>query len=365
MRALLSAHGMEHKHLAHALDIDPSALSRSLSGQRDFKTVEVAYIADVFNVPVSHLLDDEPKVRSSVKLAARSQPGATPAIEEALDRSKALIAVRALIGPDPHRPLPGTYDLDTNHTAWEQGEKLAQQAWWGLDRTSPLPRSLTELANLIEIAFSIDVALEPLPKGLDGLSAATDFSRLALVSTYPPAPRRRWTLAHELGHLLAGDSQTLVVDENLFASKAPAETRANAFAAAFLMPKGFLLSEVGSRTLSESVVEELLGTFEVSLDALAFRLHNVGVVNAAGRDVVRDMWRNISVTRSEDASQREGRYLPVRLVRQAVGEYVAGQLGVRPLAALFDVDADEFLALISPDEEEAAALSPDTSGVAA
>lgn len=59
----------------------------------------------------------------------------------------------------------------------------------------------------------------------------------------------RFTVAHELGYLLAGDGQGIHVDENIFGAACKQglnEKRANAFAAAFLMPDRAPRESVGS-----------------------------------------------------------------------------------------------------------------------
>ncbi|MBW0009488.1 MAG: ImmA/IrrE family metallo-endopeptidase, partial [Pseudonocardiales bacterium] len=70
--------------------------------------------------------------------------------------------------------------------------------------------------------------------------------RLILVSNAVSWTRQRFILAHELGHVLAGDAQNLRVDLDVMAPSSQGERtemRANAFASAFLMP---------ARTITES-----------------------------------------------------------------------------------------------------------------
>lgn len=177
------------------------------------------------------------------------------------------------------------------------------------------------------------------------------------MNTNTAAPRRRWTLAHELGHLVAGDSQQLLLDENLYSSKSPDETRANAFAAAFLMPKPTLSARWEGRIANEGLVADLLEAFGVSLDALAFRLHNLGLVNADGRDDIRAMRPAMSAQRTQAVQELQGRRFPARLLARAIEAYVAGDLGVRPLSALLEIEPDEFLRMNEPDDQEAAAMS--------
>jgi len=40
--------------------------------------------------------------------------------------------------------------------------------------------------------------------------------------------------------------------------------------------------------------------------------------------------------------------------------YMVGELGVRPLSALLQIEPDEFLRLMRPDDQEAAAMSNET-----
>jgi len=363
VRSLLSSHGMEHQELARILGIDPSGLSRALSAQREFKSVEIALIADALGVPVGALLDENPSVHPDIRIAARQQVGESPAVEAALSRAQTLISVNALL---PATPI-SSFDWIVNASAspWLQGEELAGQVRGQLSvKDGPLPADLSDLADLLERELGIDVALEPLPKGLDGLSAATGGLRLALISTYGAAPRRRWTLAHELGHLVAEDSQQLHLDENLFSSRSPDETRANAFAAAFLMPESSMRADTLKRKLTLGLVTDLLVKYGVSLDALAFRLHNLQLVNAKGRDRIRGMWPQLSAQRTEAAQERQGRRFPVRLLRRALDAYVQGELGVRPLSALLEIEPEEFLSLIKPDDQEAAAMSKEAVNAA-
>ncbi len=79
--------------------------------------------------------------------------------------------------------------------------------------------------------------------------------KLILVGTSQIPARQRFTIAHELGHLLQGDDQQLHVDANVYDTEYrldESEQRANAFAAALLMPMAHLKAAVGAAGLSES-----------------------------------------------------------------------------------------------------------------
>lgn len=96
--------------------------------------------------------------------------------------------------------------------------------------------------------------------------------------------RQRFTVAHEIGHLVLHDEPVFV--DHVFrrdqvSSEAvdPLEIEANGFAAALLMPKEFVMHAVQSRKppLRSDVVERLADDFQVSSQAMTFRLERLGV----------------------------------------------------------------------------------------
>src|ERR1039457_3590112 len=110
-----------------------------------------------------------------------------------------------------------------------------------------------------------------------------------MISSSIAAHRQRNTIAHELGRLMASDHGD-IVDENINYSRTPEESRANAFASAFLMPANARRIAFGDQSgATDQLIADLLARFRVSLDALAFRLHTLNIIDAAGRDTVRRM----------------------------------------------------------------------------
>ena len=105
--------------------------------------------------------------------------------------------------------------------------------------------------------------------------------------------RKRFTLAHELGHfILHRFDKELFVDQKKFkvmfrdemssTGEIKQEREANAFAAALLMPKSLLIREIQKLPFDladedEDVVSKLAQKFEVSTQAMAFRMANLGL----------------------------------------------------------------------------------------
>ena len=348
VRAAMEAAGMSQRALGQAIGFDPPTMSKALSGKRGFKPLELALISETLGISVQQLLADDGTTTTREAVLARVQPEGNPATEQALARVRHMLGLDDLLSEQgfaarpavrPPRPSAGQ--------PYRQGELLAQRlrSQSGLG-DADLPTDLGQLAADVEDKFDVDVAIEPLERGLDGLAIWRRHYSLIMVSSSIAAHRQRYTIAHELGHLMAGD-QGDIVDENINYSRTPAETRANAFAAAFLMPAGALRTATGEHTTpTEELIADLLARYRVSLDALAFRLHNLGIIDAAGRDAVRRMSSTRIALRQGRASDLQARHdqrWPDGLLRRAVEAYAKGRISIRPIAHLINVDPDALL----------------------
>jgi Zn-dependent peptidase ImmA (M78 family) len=105
--------------------------------------------------------------------------------------------------------------------------------------------------------------------------------RRVVVNAGEPAPRRRFTLAHEVGHwvcqVLEGHRAPLYcrdLDLSEAADRA-LEREANVFAAELLMP------EPSVRAAWTGSIADCAATFDVSEDAMHWRLYNLRVVEEA------------------------------------------------------------------------------------
>jgi|SRR5919202_769625 Zn-dependent peptidase ImmA (M78 family) len=110
--------------------------------------------------------------------------------------------------------------------------------------------------------------------------------------------RQRFTVAHEIGHFILGHQREgmfvdnakkhfsiIFRDNNSSTGEILQEREANAFAAALLMPKPLLLDYINRVNFDlsdgENLILELATSFEVSTQAMAYRLANLGVLNSA------------------------------------------------------------------------------------
>ena len=202
---------------------------------------------------------------------------------------------------------------------------------------------------MVEEAFGADVAVTASGPGFDGLSVSSDEVKLILLAATTMPVRQRFTLAHELGHLLAGDQEVLHVDPDVDGSARrddAAEARANAFAEAFLMPAGAMAGAVGMH-LDHSRFLRLVGDRRVSPRVLVRRLAHLGLIDAGKHEEYRSMttvqaaglggWSH-DFSRAVDAASRER---APGLLRSALFDaYQAAETTLMPYARLLKVDEE-------------------------
>ncbi len=104
---------------------------------------------------------------------------------------------------------------------------------------------IEDLVELVESRFGVDVSLEPLPEALHGVfitdptpTEGDGRVSVMLVNSTDLYGRQRFTLAHELAHLLFNDADLYWADYRQDDGLDLTELRANRFASAFLMPVG-------------------------------------------------------------------------------------------------------------------------------
>jgi Zn-dependent peptidase ImmA (M78 family) len=89
-----------------------------------------------------------------------------------------------------------------------------------------------------------------------------------------PLVRRRFTVAHELGHYILGHQHAPRDTSDFSRSRSPIEVQANQFAAELLMPA----QVVRTMALSgRATVDQLAETFAVSRQAMEYRLANLSL----------------------------------------------------------------------------------------
>jgi Zn-dependent peptidase ImmA (M78 family) len=152
-------------------------------------------------------------------------------------------------------------------------------------------RDVPVSVDAIASSLGVDLTYEAYDGEVSGMIYRfDDHAVIGVNSTHAPT-RQRFTVAHEIGHYVMHAGQPMFVDR--FAARVnwrngasnPEEIDANQFAAELLMPREFVAREVERamkkrRTIDARVLAaQLAKTFEVSTQAMEFRLANLGVLD--------------------------------------------------------------------------------------
>lgn len=145
--------------------------------------------------------------------------------------------------------------------------------------------------NLEKIASHLDVSIsfQDFEDDMSGVLVVKNGRRAIGVNRTHHTNRQRFTIAHELGHLVLHHEHSnndVHLDKKwaYFRSTAkmdPREVEANQFAAELLMPEPQLRAIIktqGHDLTNDRDIETLSQLFKVSEKALAFRLINLGLV---------------------------------------------------------------------------------------
>jgi Zn-dependent peptidase ImmA (M78 family) len=171
------------------------------------------------------------------------------------------------------------------------------------------------IADVAILADEVGVVVARMPLGNDldspdGCSAVDPETGAPyiLINSDKTRVRRRFTIAHELGHLALGHllGGQVIVDETV-GGKSPEEKQANAYAAGLLMPAEGVQGAVkrlgdrlGNPPNPLDWIVWLAASFGVSEQAAAYRLANLRLIRAVGGSTaaaVQEMAENLEMTR--------------------------------------------------------------------
>jgi Zn-dependent peptidase ImmA (M78 family)/DNA-binding XRE family transcriptional regulator len=180
----------------------------------------------------------------------------------------------------------------------------------------------------------------------DGLAARVNGAPVIVVGSEWPGDRRRFTLAHELGHLILKGRLGRNLDE---------EVAANRFAGAFLVPAAEVYKELGlKRTWFEPrelcVLKKAYG---LSMNAWLHRAHELGIINDATKLELIKYFRKLGWHKQEpcDDYPREQPQVFMQLVFHALAEDLITESKAAELMGLSIID---FRAIRNVDNVKAA-----------
>lgn len=195
----------------------------------------------------------------------------------------------------------------------EDIDQVAEQVrdHWQLGR-NPLPDliDLLESKGILVIVSQVEQA-----EKFDGLQARIDAMPVVVVSAHWPGCRQRFTLAHELGHLLLHQRLPQSMDE---------ERACHRFASAFLLPASGVFQHLGEKRdrIDPRELYLLKNEYGLSMSACLYRSADLGVISEAERTRMFKLFSKNGWRKQEPGEPYppERTHLFQQLVYRALGE---------------------------------------------
>ena len=334
LRSARLAAGMSQEELGAAIGVSKMAVSKYESGAVVPGSGRLVALAEALGVPVSWIL--EPAPPSGVRpLAVRAHPlrgelsgrASSALLAQAAAWLERYRAAESAAGSVPRVDPPLVSLRVASLDEVEAAAERVREAW-GLGG-GPLP-SVTEALE----DHGVPVMLGDAPPAVDALAIVADDGRGAVIANPQPGDRQRFSLAHELAHLL------LVPDQSL-----GEEAAAHRFAAAFLVPADAARRELGVRRRALSV-DELRGLkrkYGLSMQAWVRRARELGIVSRRTAQALLSDMRSWGWEAAEpdegvrpEVPGRLERLVLRALVEGNVTESRAAELLAAPVASLRD-----------------------------
>ena len=293
LKVARAASGLSLRALEQKIEraVSAQAIGKYERGEAMPGSMALIALARALDVSVDYLLADDDIVLEDIEFrkkaiaARRAEARVKATLLRDLERYLTVEELLGLPSVNWDRPREVPYPVVADMAEADRAARSLRSAW-GLG-TDPIP-------NLVELLEErgIKVLTVDVDDDIDGLTARVSrrggpAAPVVVVNPSHTGERQRFTVAHELGHLVLDVSPKL--DE---------ERVAHRFAGAFLMPAEVLWSEIGKRRSSLSVGElvELKVLFGASVQAVTHRCRDLGIIGPTlhgrlSREFGRRGWR--------------------------------------------------------------------------
>lgn len=274
------AAGLTQEGLGRAVGLDRTAITRLEKGERKLGVAELVLIAEALSRPLAFFVQEPVATVVSRRTDTSPTHDTTPALDRELEAFASDVQVLLDMGLiEPVEPQTRSVTPRDHNTAELMAATARRQA--GLDDAA-----VTDLGGVCERLGLLTFAASFGEFGPDGGCVEVMSGRgslgAAVINGDRPSGRRRMTLAHELGHWLAGDAY----DSGATADR---ERMLNSFAIHFLAPRAAVTRAWNER--SDLPVRDRALTigarFRLSWTATVSQLRNLDLIGAEEHDTLR------------------------------------------------------------------------------
>jgi Zn-dependent peptidase ImmA (M78 family)/transcriptional regulator with XRE-family HTH domain len=264
IRELREGNGITQSELARRLGRTQAALSLWESGRRSPALEDLFAVAEALGVDAANLLRGRSD-RRSVHALFRAE--ASRLLRDSVVKAMEPFVERA----EAQKPLATQFRVDTSDPV-RAARALIDKS--GVDEP---PVDVYEIAR----GCGVQVLRWEFDESISGLLLDFDGRAVIGVNKNHAVVRRRFTVAHELGHYLLEHGERFHLDLTTSASwhgdppgyDPNVERAANVFAAELLMPAPWVIAD----SRNQDSVAALARRFGVSHEAMGFRLVNLGL----------------------------------------------------------------------------------------
>lgn len=272
--------GFSQSALAERIGLSRSSLTRVEQGQRRLDALELVRLAQATGRSVEWFVTRSPDVFASHRAGAAAGEEVA-ALEERLEGIARDVELLAEIGVLTIRPA----GLPSGVTTVQEAEAGAVEARQLVDTPDgPLPQLQSAVERLGLLSFAFDLGSDV----IDGGYVRVNDIGVALINGATEPGRRRFSLAHELGHHLLADEYT--VDFGVGSTSEEREALINAFAVHFLLPRASMTARWHDLACEwqdhRMRLVVLAAEYRVSWSAMVSHARNLGLIDRGELDLL-------------------------------------------------------------------------------
>ncbi|HEX7120683.1 MAG TPA: XRE family transcriptional regulator [Longimicrobiales bacterium] len=354
--------GFTQAEVARELGVHRPTISEIEAGRRAVTSEELYRLAQLYGTSVGALLTEGPPPEEDVeRILFRRQglldtPRARTAIRRFMQHCRAERELEELLGLEPPPDARPGYTIRTPGSVMEavaHGEEVAEEERRRLGLGAEPIRNPLDLLDRQGVRIAALHGLEDIE--LDGvyfeaaqLGACIGIN---LECDHWTGFRPAFTAAHEYAHWLLRDVRAEEFSLTRSGSDV-IEVRANAFAAALLMPRSGVLEYFGQvgllrndrvRPLAPADIVRAMDHFGVSRPALAFRLQNLGLIDGAESERLRSLeFSPVNVAKKLGLRLRRDNNVGARFGSLVTEAWRRGLITTGRAADLLGLDVDSY-----------------------
>ena len=295
-RVARQARGMSQAKLSRLSGVSQANLSKLENGVISPTDAVLNKVAKTLHFPVAYFFESDQVCGLPVSVHSMYRKKASVG-QRAQDRLEAALNIRLMhikrllkaAEFEAELELP-RFDLDAFQMTPSQVAELVRRIW--LAPSGPLKN----LINWMERAGCIVVMCDFDGMSVDGVTICqSSLPPCVFLNQGTPADRQRFTLAHELGHIVMHAIPTPDMEDE-----------ANAFASALLMPENDIKRAFAGRITLQKLAA-LKPVWRVSMNALLYRARTIGAVTL---NQAQYLWRQMSALGYRRAEPPELNFAP-------------------------------------------------------